>query len=106
MPTDVLRELCEAKKVRARKGERGHWYLDSDDIPTRDWVVEAVRAQYREDVAGVQEAMIRFMREVEAAQLDLNEVAEYTTEEGRLGNDLLAFGSGPFERPGRPCGGG
>jgi hypothetical protein len=98
VPTEVLRELCEARRVRARKGERGHWYLDPADIPTRDWVFEAVRQKYRDDIAGAQEAMGRFMREVEAVQLDLNEAAQDTTGEGRLGNDLLAFGTGPFER--------
>jgi hypothetical protein len=100
VPGEVLRELCEARQVPARKGERGHWYLDPADIPTRDWVLEAVRAQYREDVAGAQEAMARFTREVEAVQLDLNEAAEDPSGAGRLGNDLRAVGSmdGPFDR--------
>lgn len=99
VPVEVLRELCEARKVPARKGERGHWYLDPEDIPTRDWVLEAVRKQYREDVAGAQEALARFMREVEAVQLDLNEAAEDATGRGRLGNDLRSFRTpgGPFE---------
>jgi hypothetical protein len=100
VPVEVLRDLCDARKVSARKGERGHWYLDPADIPTRDWVLEAVRAQYREDVAGAQEAMARFTREVEAVQLDLNEATEDPTGLGRLGNDLRAVGSmdGPFDR--------
>jgi hypothetical protein len=99
VPTDVLRTLCEAGKVPARKGERGHWYLDPADIPTREWVLEAVRQQYRQDVAGAQEAMVRLTREVEAMQLDLAEAAEDLTGHGRLGNDLRAFGDrdSPFE---------
>jgi hypothetical protein len=99
VPTDVLRELCEARKVPARKGERGHWYLDPADIPALEWVLEAVRQQYRDDVADAQEAMGRFTREVEAVQLDLNEAAEDTTGRGRLGNDLRSFSTmgGPFE---------
>ncbi|MFL6097420.1 MAG: helix-turn-helix domain-containing protein, partial [Blastococcus sp.] len=56
VPVEVLRELCDARKVPALKGKRGHWYLNAEDIPTRDWVLEAVREQYREDVAGAQEA--------------------------------------------------
>jgi hypothetical protein len=98
VPTDVLRKLCEARKVLARKGERGHWYLNPADIPSREWVLDAVRQQYRQDVADAQEAMMRFTREVEGVQLDLNEAAEDATGQGRLGNDLLAFGTGPFER--------
>lgn len=100
VPTEVLRELCDSRKVPARKGERGHWYLDPADIPTREWVLEAVRAQYREDVAGAQEAMARFTREVEGVQLDLNEAADDPTGAGRLGNDLRGLGSmdGPFDR--------
>lgn len=100
VPVEVLRELCDSRKVRARKGERGHWYLDPADIPTCDWVLEAVRAQYREDVGGAQEAMASFAREVEAVQLDLNEAADDPTGVGRLGNDLRAVGSmdGPFDR--------
>ncbi|MCW2537471.1 MAG: hypothetical protein JWQ26_3170 [Modestobacter sp.] len=100
VPVEALRELCDARKVPARKGERGHWYLNAEDIPSRDWVLEAVREQYREDVAGAQEAMARFMREVEAVQLDLNEAAEDTTGRGRLGNDLRSFSDrdSPFDR--------
>jgi hypothetical protein len=91
VPIEALRELCEAGAVPARKGERGHWYLNPDDIPARDWVLEAIRQQYREDVVGAQEAMARFMKEVEAVQLDLNEAAEDTTGLGRLGNDLRSL---------------
>ena len=100
VPLEVLRELCEARKVLARKGERGHWYLQAEDIPSPGWIVEAVRAQYREDVANAQEAMARFTREVEAVQLDLHEAAEDATGRGRLGNDLRSFAAidSPFER--------
>lgn len=100
VPVEVLRELCDARQVPARKGERGHWYLNPEDIPTQDRVLEALRQQYRDDVAGAQEAMARFMREVEAVQLDLNEAAEDTTGAGRLGTDLRSFSdrNSPFER--------
>jgi hypothetical protein len=60
VPLEVLRELCDAGTVSARRGERGHWYLDAEDIPSRAWIVEAVRTQYRDDVANAQEAMTRF----------------------------------------------
>ena len=100
VPVAVLRELCEAGKVTARKGERGHWYLDTSNVPSRDWVLEAVRQQYRDDVVQAQEAMDRFARELEAVQLDLNEAAEDATGGGRLGNDLRSVSSveGPFNR--------
>lgn len=100
VPLEVLRELCEARKVQARKGERGHWYLSPETTPTRNWVLEAVRQQYRDDVAGAQKAMTRRTREVEAVQLDLNEAAEDATGGGRLGNDLRSFAAidSTFER--------
>jgi hypothetical protein len=100
VPVEVMRELCEARRVPARKGERGHWYLNPEDIPTRDWVLDAVRQQYRADLQGAQEALARFTREVEAVQLDVNEAAEDATGLGRLGNDLRSLSSidGPFER--------
>jgi hypothetical protein len=44
--------------------------------------------------------MARFMREVEAVQLDLNEAQEDSEGRGRLANDLRSAGSasGPFDR--------
>jgi hypothetical protein len=59
-----------------------------------------VRQQYREDVAGAQEAMARLTREVEAVQLYLNEAAEDATGGDRLGNDLQSFAAidSTFER--------
>lgn len=91
VPVEVLRELCVAQTVPARQGERGHWYLNPDDIPSREWVLEAMRRQYRKDVAGAQEAMARLVKEVQAVQLDLNEAAEDATGRGRLGSDLRSF---------------
>ena len=100
VPLEVLSGLCQSRKIPARKGERGHWYLQAQDIPSSGWILEAVRAQHREHVANAQEAMARFTREVEAVQLDLNEAAEDVTGHGRLGNDLRSFAAidSPCER--------
>ena len=100
VPVAVLRELCAIGKVPARQGERGHWYLKPENIPSRSLILEAVRAQYREDVAHAQAAMSRFTREIEAVQFDLNEAAEDLTGTARLGNDVRAVSSagGPFNR--------
>lgn len=97
VPVEALRELCEARAVKAERTSRGHWHLMPEDIPSREYVGELLLQAYRASVADAQDTIARFVREVEAVQLDLNEAQDDLDGRARLGNDLRAVW--PIQRP-------